>query len=282
MNDSFLTTSVCDSLDPRAIELRRKLVDMLLRAGRGHLASALSIIDLLRVLYDDVMTYDPKNPNFIGRDRFILSKGHACMAQYLMLAEKGFFPEEELSVFCKAGSFLGGHPEYHTVPGVEASTGSLGHGPSIGVGMAIALKADKNDSKVYVVIGDGESNEGSVWEAALSAVKNKLDNLVFILDYNKFQSYGRTVDVIDLEPLADKWVAFGWEVEQVNGHDIKQLREAFDKFPVQEGKPSILICHTIKGAGIRGVEHNLDWHHKSGLTDDEAIFLNDGIGRKNA
>jgi len=278
MSSSYAATTACDSLDSRGIELRHKLVDMLLHAGRGHLAPALSIIDVLRVLYDDVMRFDPSNPRWSKRDRFILSKGHACMAQYLMLADKEFFPEKELSTFCQAGSSLGGHPEYPHVSGVEASTGSLGHGPSIGIGMALALKANKNDSKVFVVIGDGESNEGSVWEAALSAAKNKLDNLVIILDYNKFQSYGPTSDIMELEPLADKWKAFGWGVCEANGHDIDELRNTFSKLPFETGKPSILICHTIKGAGICGVEHNLDWHHKSGLTDDEASSLKNGIG----
>jgi len=274
--------TACDLLDSRGVELRQKLVDMLLHAGRGHLAPALSIIDVLRVLYDDVMQFDPSNPQWSKRDRFILSKGHACMAQYLMLADKGFFPEKELSTFCQAGSSLGGHPEYPHVSGVEASTGSLGHGPSIGIGMALALKANKNDSRVFVVIGDGESNEGSVWEAALSAAKNKLDNLIIILDYNKFQSYGPTADVMELEPLADKWKAFGWGVQEVSGHDIEGLKQIFSELPFEAGKPSILICHTIKGAGIYGVEHNLAWHHKSGLTEDDAVSLKNGIGRKDA
>jgi transketolase len=264
------------------VELRRRMVTMLLEAGRGHLAPALSVIEILRVLYDDVLRYDASKPRWSGRDRCILSKGHACMAQYVMLADKGFFPMESLKTFCKAGSMLGGHPEYPHVPGVEASTGSLGHGPSIGVGMALNARHEATGARVFVVIGDGESSEGSVWEAALSAAKHRLDNLVLIVDYNKFQSYGPTEEVSGLEPLADKWRAFGWGVAEVAGHDVTALRSAFQRLPVTPGKPSVVICHTIKGAGIDLVEHNLHWHHKSGLREDEAQALLQGIGRIHA
>lgn len=274
--------TACDSLDERAIDLRQRMVAMLLDAGRGHLAPALSVIEILRVLYDDILRYDPAQPRWAERDRFILSKGHACMAQYVLLAEKGFFPKEELKTFCGAGSMLGGHPEYPHVPGVEASTGSLGHGPSIGLGMALGAKRDGTGARVFVVIGDGESDEGSVWEAALSAAKHGLENLVLIVDYNKFQSYGPTREVMNLDPLADKWRAFGWGVAEVDGHDVAALRSTFSTLPVAAGKPSVVICHTIKGAGIDIVEHNLQWHHKSGLTEDEAQALLQGIGRKNA
>lgn len=265
--------SVCGALDIRAIDLRKKIIYMLLKAGRGHLASALSVIDIVRVLYDDVMNFMPSNPRWVSRDRFILSKGHACMAQYVLLAEKGFFAESELENFCKAGSFLGGHPEYPHIPGVEASTGSLGHGLSIGIGMAIAAKIDATDARVFVIVGDGECNEGSIWEAALTAAKHKLDNLILIVDYNKFQSYGSTSEVLELEPLVDKWQAFGWQCAEVNGHNIEDLQAIFKSLPLNASKPNAIICHTIKGAGISSVENNLSWHHKSGLKDSEAQAL---------
>jgi transketolase len=287
MMNSSLTTepsrpTACDKLDQRSIELRQRIVAMLLDAGRGHLAPALSVIEILRVLYDDILRYDPSQPRWSGRDRFILSKGHACMAQYVLLAEKGFFPEELLKTFCGAGSILGGHPEYPHVPGVEASTGSLGHGPSIGLGMALNARHEGTGARVFVVVGDGESDEGSVWEAALSGAKHGLENLILIVDYNKFQSYGPTQEVMGLEPLADKWRAFGWGVIEVDGHDVGALRTTFSNLPLAPGKPSVVICHTIKGAGIDIVEHNLQWHHKSGLRDEEAKALLQGIGRKHA
>ena len=275
-------TSACGALDQRSVELRQRMVAMLLEAGRGHLAPALSVIEILRVLYDDVLRYDATRPRWSERDRFILSKGHACMAQYVLLAEKNFFPMKELGTFCRAGSFLGGHPEYPHVPGVEASTGSLGHGPSIGLGMALSARHDGGKARIFVVIGDGESNEGSVWEAALSGAKHGLENFIVIIDYNKFQSYGPTQEVMGLEPLADKWRAFGWGVEEVDGHDVKALRSVFCRLPILPKKPSVVICHTIKGAGIDIVEHNLHWHHKSGLRAEEAQALLQGIGRINA
>ncbi len=274
-----LPTTACIGLDERSIDLRRRIVTVLLEAGRGHLAPALSLVEILRVLYDEVLRLDPTQPRWPGRDRFILSKGHGCMAQYVMLADKGFFPTSELKSFCRAGSRLGGHPEYPHVPGIEASTGSLGHGPSIGIGMALAARHDRSNARIFVLIGDGESNEGSVWEAALSGAKHGLDNLTLIVDYNKFQSYGPTRDVLNLDPLADKWRSFGWAVLEVNGHDIIALRDTFTHLPIEQGKPGVVICHTIKGAGIDGVEHNLDWHHKSNLKEAEAQALMDGIGR---
>lgn len=274
--------SACGALDQRSVELRQRVVKMLLDAGRGHLAPALSVLEILRVLYDDVMRYNPRDPRWNGRDRFILSKGHGCMAQYVMLADKGFFPDSELKTFCNAGSILGGHPEYPRVPGVETSTGSLGHGPSIGLGMALNARHEGSGARVFVVIGDGESNEGSVWEAALSGAKHGLENLTLIVDYNKFQSYGPTSEVMNLEPLAAKWRVFGWGVAEVDGHDVEALRKTFAGLPLEKGKPNMVICHTIKGAGIDIVEHNLQWHHKSGLREDEAQALLQGIGRRNA
>jgi transketolase len=228
---------------------------------------------MIRVLYDDVLHYDAANPLWAGRDRFILSKGHGCLALYAVLADKGFFPEEELWKFCKADGILGGHPEYRKVPGVEASTGSLGHGLAIGIGFALHARMAKSAHRTFVLISDGESNEGSVWESALCAGKHRLSNLVVLLDYNKQQSYGTTYEVLDLDPLADKWRAFGFAVKEVDGHSVPELRKTLAATPFDADKPSILICHTIKGKGISFTENNLQWHHKSKVSDEEAQAL---------
>jgi len=260
-------------LDERSRELRRQIVRMLEKGGRGHVGSAFSIVEILRVLYDDFLKYDPKAPRSPQRDRFILSKGHGCLALYVLLAEKGFFPESELWKFCKPDGILGGHPEYGKVPGVEASTGSLGHGLPIAVGFALNARHEKAGYRMVVVSSDGESNEGSVWEAALCAGKHKLSNLTVLVDYNKQQSYGTTYEVLDLEPFADKWRAFGFAVQEVDGHDVGQLRAALGRTPFDSNKPSAIICHTIKGKGASFVENNLNWHHKNKVTDEEIKSL---------
>lgn len=260
-------------LDERSRVLRRQIVRVLAAGRRGHVSSAFSVVEILRVLYDDVLHYDPANPQWMQRDRCILSKGHGCLALYVLLAEKGFFPEEELWRFCRKDGILGGHPEFGKVPGVEASTGSLGHGLSIGVGLALSARHDGSTHRVFVVLGDGECDEGSVWEAALCAAKHRLENLVVMVDYNKQQSYSTTYEVLDLEPLADKWRAFGFAVDEVNGHQVDELRAALRRVPFQAGRPSALICHTIKGKGIGVAENNLAWHHKSRVTDDEVRIL---------
>jgi transketolase len=181
------------------------------------------------------------------------------------LAEKGFFPESELWKFCGSDGILGGHPEYGKIPGVESSTGSLGHGVSIGIGMALNARYQTSGYRVFVVVGDGESNEGSVWEGAMCAGKYKLENLCILVDYNKQQSYGSTFEVQDLEPLADKWRAFGFGVEEVDGHDVDRLRSVLDRLPLEMHKPSAVICHTVKGKGSECAEMNLEWHHKSNI-----------------
>ena len=252
-------------MDQRSVYLRRQIVRVLAAARRGHVGSALSIVEILRVLYDDVLRYDARDPAHDDRDRFILSKGHGCLALYVILADKGFFDEEELWKFCAADGLLGGHPETK-VPGVEASTGSLGHGLGIGVGMAVHAKREGRGHRTFVLVGDGECNEGSVWEAALFAAKYALDNLTVVVDYNQQQSYASTHDVLELEPLADKWRSFGFQVNDVNGHDVMQLRDVL-KAPAK--KPQAVICHTVKGKGIPGVEQNLEWHHKSRVSDAE-------------
>jgi len=256
-------------LDKRSKDLRRVIIKALQAGKRGHIGASLSLVEIMRVLYDDILRYDAKNPHWPLRDRCILSKGHGCLALYVMLAEKGFFPEGELWKFCKADGILGGHPE-HKVPGVEASTGSLGHGLSIGVGMAINARYEKSDSRVFVIIGDGESNEGSIWEAALCAGKHRLSNLMVLVDYNKHQSYASTFEVQDMEPFADKWKAFGFGTTEVDGHNVGELRSALKRLPIEQNKPSAIICHTVKGKGISSAEHNMEWHHKSKFTDEDA------------
>jgi transketolase len=255
-------------LDARSVALRRGIVEVMNRGGRGHLGSALSLVEILRVLYDEVLRYDAKRPRWAERDRFILSKGHGCIALYVLLAEKGFFPAAELDRFCRFDGILGGHPE-PKVPGVEVSTGSLGHGLPIGVGMAIAAKRDRRASRVFVVVGDGECNEGTIWESAMGAAKHKLDNLVVMVDYNKHQSYGSTYEVMDLEPFRDKWRAFGFAVTECDGHDVAALSTALSAVRANQGRPTAIICHTIKGRGIGFAENNLKWHHKSGLKENE-------------
>jgi transketolase len=255
-------------LDARSIHLRRLIVDALVGGERGHIGSSLSPIEILRVLYDDVLRHRPNQPNWPERDRCILSKGHGCLALYALLADKGYFPTDLLATFCRKGSILGGHPEHGKVPGVEASTGALGHGLSIGVGMALAARMQKRDSRVFVVMGDGEINEGSVWEAAMSASKHKLSNLVAIVDYNKIQSAGTTAQIQELEPLTDKWRAFGFATADVDGHDVAKLRERFARVPLDVEKPTAIVCHTVKGKGIPFAEHDPEWHHKSQVSRD--------------
>lgn len=260
-------------LDERSKELRGLALRALRGGARGHVGSTMSLIEILRVLYDDVIRYRPDEPTWRERDRCILSKGHGCIALYVMLADKGYFPVEELDRFCRYGAMLGGHPEAGKVPGVEASTGALGHGLSIGIGMALAARIDRRASRVFVVMGDGEIDEGSVWEAAMCAGKHRLGNLTAIIDYNKIQSAGRVSEVQELEPLPDKWKAFNFEPVEVDGHDVEALRRVFASLPLVYDRPTAVICHTVKGRGIPFAENDPTWHHKSRLTDDAIAEL---------
>jgi transketolase len=264
--DAATMTALAPVLDERSKQLRRLVVRALDRGGRGHVGSSMSLIEILRVLYDDVLRFRPSEPKWPDRDRMILSKGHGCLALYAMLADKGFIGADSLDTFCQRDSILGGHPEAGKVPGVEASTGALGHGLSVGLGMALAVRAQKRDSRVFVVMGDGEINEGSVWEAAMCAGKHRLSHLTAIIDYNKIQSAGPTREIQDLEPLADKWRAFGFVAKEVDGHDVTALRSAFRQLPFGPEKPSAIICHTVKGKGIPFAENDPNWHHKAKLS----------------
>lgn len=250
-------------LDERSRHLRRLAIRALDKGERGHIGSTMSLIEILRVLYDDVLRFRPDEPKWADRDRMILSKGHGCIALYVLLADKGFIPEEALDTFCHRDSILGGHPDATKIPGVEASTGALGHGLSIGVGMALATRVQKRDARVFVVLGDGEINEGSVWEAAMCAGKHRLSHLTAIVDYNKIQSAGPTREIQDMEPLVDKWRAFGFAPVEVDGHDVAALRRVLAATPVDERRPTAVICHTVKGKGIPFAEHDPTWHHKA-------------------
>jgi len=259
------------TLDKRSKYLRSLIIRCLLGSNRGHMGSAMSLVEILRVLYDDIVKFNPKKPKMKNRDRVILSKGHGCLALYSILADKGFIKLKQLDSVSKLNSKLGGHPEANKVRGIEATTGALGHGLSIAVGMAIAAKIKKQKHKIFVILGDGEINEGSIWEAALSASKHKLSNLKVILDYNKIQSYGFTKEVLDLEPLYEKWISFGFDVSEVDGHDVKKIKKNLVKFYKSKElkKPSITICHTIKGKGFPFSENNPFWHHKNNFTKNE-------------
>jgi len=264
-------------LDEKSRQLRRLVVDAIDGGGRGHLGSSMSLIEIIRVLYEDVLRFRADEPNWPGRDRLIMSKGHGCLALYAVLADNGFFEPAVMKSFCKFDSFLGGHPEAHKVPGVEASTGALGHGLSIGIGMALAARIQKRETKIIVTMGDGEINEGSVWEAAMCAGKHGLAHLTAVVDYNKLQSYGATDEVQPLEPLLDKWRSFGFAAVDLDGHDVAALRNAFALLPFESGRPSAIIAHTVKGKGIPFAEGDPTWHHKSRVPADQIAAMYEAL-----
>jgi transketolase len=218
--------------------------------------------DLLAILYSGILRVDPARPEWPGRDRFILSKGHGAAILYAVLAETGFFPVEQLEEFCLEGSALTGHIN-HAVPGVEVSTGSLGHGLPMGCGMALAGRSDGADWRAVVLLSDGELDEGSNWEAILFAAHHRLENLVAIVDFNKIQSFGSVKEVLNLDPLPAKWEAFGWGVAEIDGHDHGEIEKHLKAAPFQAGKPSVLIAHTVKGKGISFMENALPWHYRA-------------------
>ncbi len=257
-------------------------MEMVVHGRRGHIAPAFSIVEILVALYDHIMNIRPQEPDWPERDRFILSKGHGCMAQFAILADKGYFSKDHYKTFCKPGGILGGHPE-EQVPGIEAPTGSLGHGLPISVGFALAARMDGRSYRSFVVLGDGECNEGSVWEAALAASKHRLDSLTVIVDFNKYMSFGETRDVCNMEPFADKWRAFGFETREADMvNDPESLIGILKSLPFSAGKPSAVICHTIKGQGVPFMEGNLAWHHKSKITDEEINEIIEYLERDHA
>jgi len=244
-----------------AKEIRKKILKMMYESKAAHIGSCLSCVDILTVLYFKILKIDPKNPFAENRDRFILSKGHAVAALYAVLAKRGFFPEEILDTYYRDGGRLPGHSTVGSVPGIEASTGSLGHGLSMGAGIALAGKRDEKKYRVFVLMSDGECEEGSTWEAALFAHHHKLDNLIGIVDYNKLQAFGKIEDILGLKPLSKKWRDFGWEVKEINGHNFSEIKKAFSKIPFKKGKPSLVIAHTIKGKGVSFMENRMEWHY---------------------
>lgn len=257
-----------------AKNLRAHAVRMVHRSKASHLGSCLSMTDLLACLYWQVLRIRPEQPDWELRDRFILSKGHGAAGLYATLAERGFFPVQELDSYCEEGSRLTGHVT-SGVPGVELSSGSLGHGLPVGCGLALAAKRETKDNRTFVLLSDGELDEGSNWEAILFAPQHKLDNLTVIVDYNKIQSFGRVQDVLELEPLADKFRAFRWAVREVDGHNIDELLRAFEELPFERGKPNAVIAHTIKGKGVSFMENDLAWHYKSPTSEQMQAALNE-------
>lgn len=241
--------------------IKKLIIEIAYKTSAHHIGSCLSCVDLLTVLYFNILKIEPQNPKSPDRDWFILSKGHAALALYVVLAVRGFFPQEILSTFAQDGSRLGVHPDKDCVPGVEMSTGSLGHGLSVAAGVALAAKRDKLPNRVFVLIGDGECNEGIIWETALFAAHHQLDNLVTIIDYNRWQAFGTTDEVLKLDPLDKKWEAFGWSVREINGHNLTDIVDAFNKVPLEGGRPSLIIANTIKGKGISFMENTLESHY---------------------
>jgi len=249
-------------------KIRRIVLDLIYNTKSPHIGSCFSSVEILQSLYFQVMNVSPDNPFNDNRDRFILSKGHACPALYAVLSEAGFLKEEDLAGFAIDGGTLEQHPIRNVKQGIEVSTGSLGHGLSIGIGMAMAAKRDGRDSKVFVLMSDGELNEGSVWEGVMFAAHHKLDNIITIVDRNRIQALGFTKDVINLEPLSQKWSSFGWTAKEVDGHDCDQITETLKNAPFVKDKPSVVIAHTVKGKGVTFMENDLLWHYRTPDIDE--------------
>lgn len=258
------------ALNAKAAQIRMELLTMIHDAKTGHTGGSLSNTDILTALYYRIMNIDPANPKWEDRDRFIASKGHSVESLWCILADLGFFPKEELKTFSQFGTRLIGHPN-NKVPGIEMNTGALGHGLAISVGMALAAKKDGRGYRVYCLMGDGEQAEGSVWEAAMAGAHYKLDNLIGIIDRNRLQISGSTEDVMALDPLDEKWAAFGWHVISLDGNDIEALVEAFESVPVVAGKPTLIMANTVKGKGVSFAENVPAWHHH--VPNDEQLAL---------
>lgn len=252
-----------------AKQTRRLIIEMITAAKSGHPGGSLSAVEILVTLFYDVLRHDPANPHWPDRDRFILSKGHACPVLYAVMAECGYTPIDELKNLRKMGSIYQGHPDVRFIPALEASTGSLGEGLSLGIGMALAARLNQSPSRTYVVLGDGEIQEGQIWEAAMFASYHKVDNVCAIVDYNRIQLDGFVKDILDLEPLRDKWLSFGWNVIEVDGHNIGALQKAYADFGTTRSKPTVILAHTIKGKGVSFMENNPKFHGMA-PTDDEA------------
>ena len=271
-------------LESIAREGRAQIIRMLTHAGSGHPGGSLSVIDILTTLFFNRMRYDPKRPGWEDRDRFVLSKGHCVPAQYYCMARAGYFPMDRLVTLRKLGSPLQGHPDRVMLPGIEAATGSLGQGLSVAMGMALGLKLGGKGARVYCVMGDGESQEGQVWESLMSAPKlgapdHHLDNLCVILDYNGIQLDNFVKKILDLEPVTDKLEAFGWPVLEVNGHDIAQVDKALDQAEATKGGPTFIVAHTVKGKGVSFMENDPEWHGKAPKPEEAVRAIQEIVGR---
>jgi transketolase len=266
-----------EKLARMAAHLRGTVVTMCHESSSAHLGSCMSCLDVLTAAYWHVLNIDPTNPTDPTRDRFILSKGHAAMALYATLANRGYFPIEELKTYNKDNGRLAEHPPANLLPGVEAATGSLGHGLPIGIGMAVAGRIQKRPYRVYALLSDGENNEGSVWEAAMFASAQKLENLCVVVDYNKWQATARSNETLMLAPLADKWRAFGWDAHEVDGHDVGELARRMQHLPNGSGKPVALIAHTVKGKGVSFMEDDNNWHYRA-PTAEEVVKAHKELG----
>jgi transketolase len=260
-----------EDLQVQAQHVREAILRMVYTANSGHCGGSLSATDIVTALYFHVMQIDPKLPGWEDRDRFILSKGHACPVLYAALALRGYFPKEELGTLRAANSRLQGHPDMRKTPGLDATTGSLGQGLSLGVGMALGGKLGGKDYRVYVLMGDGENNEGQIWEAASCAVKYKLDNLIGIVDKNGLQNDGPTEHILPMGSLSDKWRAFGWHVVEIDGHDLSQIVDALEGARDGQGRPTAIIAETTKGKGVSYMENVVEWH--SGAPTDEQLEI---------
>jgi transketolase len=262
------------TLRDKANFCRKETIRLVAIAKSGHYGSVFSAAEILAVLYYHVLRYDPRRPDWPDRDRFILSKGHAAVGLYPLLADVGFFDPALLDTYTRLGSPFGDHPDMRKIPGIDFSSGSLGHGLSVGVGMALAARVTGRDYRVYVLLGDGELDEGQVWEAAMSAAHYELGNLVAIVDRNRVSVDGPTAEVMDIEPLPDKWAAFGWRVHEVDGHDLDALLERFAALPdPSSGQPTVLIAHTVAGRPVSFMEHRFEWHLGYLAPDDQAQAL---------
>jgi transketolase len=256
-----------------AKQMRREVIEMITAAGSGHPGGSLSATEIVVTLFMDVLRHDPSNPKWKDRDRFILSKGHCAPILYAVMAECGYTPKDQLNTLRKLGSIYQGHPDVRFIPALEASTGSLGEGLSLGLGMALAAKLDKSPSRTYVVLGDGEIQEGQVWESAMFGAMHHVDNIVAIVDHNKIQLDGFVADIMSVEPLAEKWRSFGWHVLDIDGHDIPTLQKAFADAAEMKGKPTCIIAETIKGKGVSFMENNPKFHGQAPTKDECALAL---------
>ena len=268
MNDTILDEAKLASLQEKARHIRRSILTMVYRAGSGHVGGSLGATDLVVALYHAIMHHDPARPEWEERDRFILSKGHCTPVVYAVLADCGYFPEADLETFRRPGSHLQGHPYQPKTPGVDASTGTLGLGISTGLGMALAARIKGQGHRVFVLCGDGEIQEGQVWEAAMFGHKYRLDNVVAFVDRNYLQTDGDSEKVMPLDPLAPKWEAFGWDTHEIDGHDYRQILETVEKASGTKGRPSMIVARTTKGKGVSFMEDVAKWHGTP-PTDDE-------------